>query len=179
MHCCYTFATMLQHGHSIRLGFRNRSENSLSTSLQSLYMYRNKFLFTLWCFQMRHLGFLTPIYHLCVFGKKSTDLFCVVDVCNCLYSRSSITIFGQGDFLVLLYFNSLWPSDTIWGHRSWSTLAQAMACCLTAPSHYLNQYWHHQWGLVALISGQFHRRCSRYLSSITFWKLLIQDYSCT
>ena len=26
-------------------------------------------------------------------------------------------------------------------HRSWSTLAQAMACCLTAPSHCLNQCW--------------------------------------
>ena len=26
--------------------------------------------------------------------------------------------------------NSLWPSDTIWRHRSQSTLAQVMACCL-------------------------------------------------
>ena len=38
-------------------------------------------------------------------------------------------------------FNSLWPSDAIWRHRSGSTLAQVMACCLTAPSHYLNQCW--------------------------------------
>ena len=37
--------------------------------------------------------------------------------------------------------NSLWPSDTIWRHKSGSTLAQVMACCLTAPSHYLNQCW--------------------------------------
>ena len=37
--------------------------------------------------------------------------------------------------------NSLGPSDTIWRQRSGSTLAQAMACCLTAPSHYLNQCW--------------------------------------
>ena len=35
-------------------------------------------------------------------------------------------------------FNSLWPSDTTWRQRSGSTLAQVMACCLTAPSHYLN-----------------------------------------
>ena len=35
------------------------------------------------------------------------------------------------------YFNSLWPSDTIWKHKSGSTLAQVMACCLMAPSHYL------------------------------------------
>ena len=26
---------------------------------------------------------------------------------------------------------------------SWSTLVQVMACCLTAPSHYLNQMWCH------------------------------------
>ena len=37
--------------------------------------------------------------------------------------------------------NSLWPSDALWRHRYWSTLAQVMACCLTAPSHYLNQCW--------------------------------------
>ena len=36
---------------------------------------------------------------------------------------------------------TLWPSDSIWWHRSGSPLAQVMACCLTSPSHYLNQYW--------------------------------------
>ena len=36
---------------------------------------------------------------------------------------------------------SLWPNDTIWRHRFLSILAQIMACCLTAPSHYLNQCW--------------------------------------
>ena len=38
-------------------------------------------------------------------------------------------------------FNSLWPSDVIWPHKSGSTLAQVMACYLMAPSHYLNQCW--------------------------------------
>ena len=38
-------------------------------------------------------------------------------------------------------FSSLWPNDAIWRHRSGSTLAQVMACCLAAPSHYLNQCW--------------------------------------
>ena len=42
---------------------------------------------------------------------------------------------------VLTHVNSLRPSDTIWRHRSGSTLAQVMACCLTAPSHYLDQCW--------------------------------------
>ena len=36
---------------------------------------------------------------------------------------------------------SLRPSDAIWRQWSWTTLAQVMACCLTAPSHYLNQCW--------------------------------------
>ena len=36
--------------------------------------------------------------------------------------------------------HSLLPSDTIWQHRYGSTLTQVMACCLRAPSHYLNQW---------------------------------------
>ena len=44
-------------------------------------------------------------------------------------------------FLSPFQLNSLWPSDTIWWQRSGSTLAQVIACCLTAPSHYLNQCW--------------------------------------
>ena len=38
----------------------------------------------------------------------------------------------------MLCIKSLGPSDAIW---RWSTLVQVMACCLTAPSHYLNQCW--------------------------------------
>ena len=37
--------------------------------------------------------------------------------------------------------NSLWPRYDKWRHRSRSTLAQAMPCWLTAPSHYLDQSW--------------------------------------
>ena len=42
---------------------------------------------------------------------------------------------------MLTMFDSLWLSDAIWRHRSGSTLAQVMGCCLMAPSHYLNQCW--------------------------------------
>ena len=42
---------------------------------------------------------------------------------------------------IVLSIDSLWPSDAIWRYRSGSTLAQVIACCLTAPSHYLNQCW--------------------------------------
>ena len=46
--------------------------------------------------------------------------------------------------MIWLMINSLWPSDAIWWHRSGSAPAQVMACCLMAPSHYLNQCRHHQ-----------------------------------
>ena len=52
--------------------------------------------------------------------------------------QNNISIYRE---LILNWFNSLWPSDAMWRHRSGSTLAQVMACCLTAPSHYLNQCW--------------------------------------
>ena len=60
--------------------------------------------------------------------------------------------------------NSLWPGSTIWWHGTRSTLAQVMAWCLTAPSHYLNQCW--------LITGEvpwhssqgiIHRWCSNIM----------------
>ena len=42
---------------------------------------------------------------------------------------------------ILKKIYSLWPSDTIWQHRTRSAWAQVMACCLIAPSHYLDQCW--------------------------------------
>ena len=40
------------------------------------------------------------------------------------------------------FIHSFWPSDAIWWHRSGSTLAQLMACCLTA--HYHEKVWIYQ-----------------------------------
>ena len=42
----------------------------------------------------------------------------------------------------LFHFDLFWPNDTIWRHRYGSTPVLVMACCLTAPSHYLNQAMH-------------------------------------
>ena len=42
---------------------------------------------------------------------------------------------------ISLLFNSLWLSNAIRWHESGSTVAQVMACCLTAPSHYQTQRW--------------------------------------
>ena len=64
--------------------------------------------------------------------------------------------------------NSLWPSGATWWHRSGSTLAQEMACCLTTPSHYLNQCW-------LIINGilwhQFSKMCPRYQFLKWVWKI--------
>ena len=50
-----------------------------------------------------------------------------------------------GTSLLLTQTNG-WPDsrvthcDAIWRHRSGSILVQVMACCLTAPSHYMNKF---------------------------------------
>ena len=65
--------------------------------------------------------------------------------------------------------NSLWPSDTIWQHRFGSALAQVMACCLTAPSHYLNQCW------LTISKIQWHPSESNFTrdtSGISLWHWL-------
>ena len=62
---------------------------------------------------------------------------------------SSKIMYGQQEWNFLCWFGQwitaiphpLWPNDAIWQHRSGSTLAQTMACCLAALSHYLNQCW--------------------------------------
>ena len=48
---------------------------------------------------------------------------------------------------------SLRHSESLGRHKSPSILAKLMACCLTAPSHYLNQYW--------LISRKVHKHSPR------------------
>ena len=55
-------------------------------------------------------------------------------------NRNSI-IFIEENAFQGRWVKSLWPGDAIWRQGSRSTLVQAMAWCLTAPSHYLNQCW--------------------------------------
>ena len=40
-----------------------------------------------------------------------------------------------------LIFYSLWASGVKWWHRSVSTLARLMTCCLSTPRHNVNQCW--------------------------------------
>ena len=72
-----------------------------------------------------------------------------------------------------LLLNSLWPNDAIWRHISGSTLAQVMPCCLTAPSHYLNQCW-------LIISGVLqHAHQSNYIGCVQEFNLQheLENYS--
>ena len=63
-----------------------------------------------------------------------------------------------------------WGLVTPYGDkRSWSTLAQVMACCLTAPSHYLNQCW------LIISTVKWHSskgKFTRDTSAINHWKYL-------
>ena len=76
-------------------------------------------------------------------------------------SRSHVTeqVSKRDSIQVRLNIISLWPSDAIWRHRSGSTLAQVMACCLMAPSHYLNQCW--------LVISEIHSSISIF--RLTHW----------
>ena len=60
------------------------------------------------------------------------------------YSIETLWPFHESAWIwdVFYEINSLWPCDVIWLHRSGSTLALIMVCCLTAPSPCLNEDWH-------------------------------------
>ena len=54
------------------------------------------------------------------------------------YNSPHIDILFDIFNIKLVSVNSLWPSDAIRRQETESALAQVMACCLTASSHYLN-----------------------------------------
>ena len=83
-------------------------------------------------------------------------------------SGISLDFIGQLSLLPT-WINSLWPSDAVWRQRSGSTLAQVMACCRTAPNHYLNQCW------LIINEVQRHsprRNFMRYVPNINRWNEL-------
>ena len=56
-------------------------------------------------------------------------------------SVQGMTYSNENTFWILDSFNSLWPSWCLMAIYMWVRLVQIMACCLVAPSHFLNQYW--------------------------------------
>ena len=55
----------------------------------------------------------------------------------CTYGQSITT----NTFCASDDVNSLRPCDTVWRYRTRPTLAQVMACCLTAQTYHLSQRW--------------------------------------
>ena len=94
------------------------------------------------------------IHHQCIYVGHNVDNVCrsyvymtstwrfktVVNICVIYHSTCTSRVLPSITS-VCPVVNSLWPGDSIWRHGTRSTVAQVMACCLTAPSHYLNQCW--------------------------------------
>ena len=85
---------------------------------------------------------------LLVWSKGFTFPSCWYPNISRIYSWVSSTTAGiyQSSLHKCMFFpyhsaHSLGSGDAIWWQRSGTTLAQVMAWCLTAPSHYLNQCW--------------------------------------
>ena len=119
-------------------------------------------LIFLWCKHNNDINIIQYIYHY----QTYTNQYHLIIKCwntyfqGYLYSTHSLqwawsayeliwrTQFGwfshhkENNFHELwITVNSLWPSDAIRRQETESTLAKVMACCLMAPSHYLNQCW--------------------------------------
>ena len=75
--------------------------------------------------------------HICVARPQwvKCDFSLIPLFWHCLIVSHIIFVYNSNITVTIL--KSVWPSDTIWWHRSGSTLAQIMACCPMAPSHYL------------------------------------------
>ena len=80
----------------------------------------------------------------------------IIDICQCSLAAitpikhkyhstnptdvdSKAKIYPVGKLTTRTQF--MWYSDAIWCHMFWSLRVQVMACCLTAPNHYLSQWW--------------------------------------
>ena len=78
--------------------------------------------------------------------------------CDCnLFDSAATSPRGQR-------FHSLWTNNTICWHISGSTLSQIIACCLTAPSNYLDQGW------LTIKGVQWHPPDSNIISVHDFFK---------
>ena len=114
------------------------------------------FLFSLFNFAIASKMFSMPIqnYNLqhakYLFGYKTKSKNLLVKL-GPVVTQCNLTIWPISNNTT--GFHSLWCSDTIWWHRSGSTWVQLMACCLMAPSHYLNQCW-----LISMRSFHIHLR---------------------
>ena len=94
-------------------------------------------------------------------NESKAIIFCCADI-----------LFQLGNIQVTHNINSFWPGDAIF-HWSGSTLAEVMACCLTAPGHYLNKCWFTIKGVLwHSPESNFTRSAHKLCLKITLLKLL-------
>ena len=72
-------------------------------------------------------------------SKQSTRRWSEAPSCPLWYIMTSLQWCRVDSFVNI---KALLLSAAMWRHRFRPTLAQVMACCLMAPSHYLDQSWH-------------------------------------
>ena len=120
------------------------------------------------------------IYHQASFAAFIWGQFhrmCVAHGINHKLAFENCTFKITATYPRVQWINTLWPSDVIWRQVPRSTLAQVMACCLTAPSHYLNQYW------LMIREVLWHSPDSNFTENTWYlllkwvWNLLIWDCS--
>ena len=110
----------------------------------------------------------------CVYKEKPCFELWKNDLSKCMVvcawrPHDALVIGGR-----LSLVNSSWPGDDMWWHRFESTLAQVMVWCLTAPNHYLSQWWLINIGLYGIhirgISQEILIPCCKMSPKITFLK---------
>ena len=124
--------------------------------------------------QQQHITKCTCMWEECIDGLVQERRNSSVLAMELLLSRttSNPLIWSKSRFAIAwsdttqesssVQINPLAPSDTIWQQRSGSTLAEVMACCLKAPSHYLNQCWLINTKVfMAFIRGHYYEKISR------------------
>ena len=87
---------------------------------------------------------IVQVSEICPHGRQSpTSYFTFWQYCDCWPgNKRSLGISSHCINLVLLEYSNIRTRSVnlLWfNHAIWSTLAQDIACCLTTPSHYLNQ----------------------------------------
>ena len=124
-----------------RYNTNGRSKFYRTASFRIFFFHRNTIIFQ-YCESINSDNTAIPSVYVESFNAINycteicKEIFCVK-----LRNGKSYQIHIDTSAVMLIAVNSLRPSDGIFRHRSGSTLARVMACCLTAPSHYLNQCW--------------------------------------
>ena len=108
------------------------------------YLYFNLILTFWWYFRRRH-GWYRPYSADTLLGKSlviltiDEALICIHNLYH--YHSYLLKRWKKVKSLLIDVINSMWLSGAIRLQGFWSVVVQVMACCLTAPSHYLNHCW--------------------------------------